>query len=120
VGRACGTHEREKCTRFWQESPKERDNSEDQGVGGRMASEWILGKLTRGLDWIRLAQDRNRWWAVVSAVMNLRVLVSRSYSLPSICPQGEESVVAIGQEVGWAQEPDTEARGNNTAEGNLP
>jgi hypothetical protein len=27
-----------------------------------------------GVDWIRLAQDRNRWWAVVSAVMNLRVL----------------------------------------------
>jgi hypothetical protein len=28
-----------------------------------------------GVDWIRLAQDRNRWRAVVSAVMNLRVLV---------------------------------------------
>jgi hypothetical protein len=23
------------------------------------------------VDWIRLAQDRDRWWAVVSAVMNL-------------------------------------------------
>jgi hypothetical protein len=23
-----------------------------------------------GVDWIRLAQDRDRWWAVVSAVMN--------------------------------------------------
>jgi hypothetical protein len=27
-----------------------------------------------GVDWIRLAQDRDRWRAVVSAVMNLRVL----------------------------------------------
>jgi hypothetical protein len=27
-----------------------------------------------GVDWIRLAQDRDRWWAVVIAVMNLRVL----------------------------------------------
>jgi hypothetical protein len=27
-----------------------------------------------GADWIRLAQDRDRWPAVVSAVMNLRVL----------------------------------------------
>jgi hypothetical protein len=26
------------------------------------------------VDWIRLAQDRGRWWAVVSAVMNLCVL----------------------------------------------
>jgi len=27
----------------------------------------------RGVDWIELAQDRNRWRALVSAVMNLRV-----------------------------------------------
>jgi hypothetical protein len=31
-----------------------------------------------GVEWIHLAQDRNRWRAVVSAVMNLRVLVPRS------------------------------------------
>jgi hypothetical protein len=31
-----------------------------------------------GVDWIRLSQDRDRWWAVVSAVMNLRVLAARS------------------------------------------
>jgi hypothetical protein len=30
------------------------------------------------VDWIRLAQDRNRWRAVVSVVMNLRVLASQS------------------------------------------
>jgi hypothetical protein len=33
-----------------------------------------------GVDWIRLAQDRDRWWAVVSAVMNFRVFTPRSYS----------------------------------------
>jgi hypothetical protein len=31
-----------------------------------------------GVVWIRLSQDRDRWRAVVSAVMNLRVLAPRS------------------------------------------
>jgi hypothetical protein len=31
-----------------------------------------------GVDLIRLAQDRDRWRAVLSAVMNLRVLAPRS------------------------------------------
>jgi len=26
-----------------------------------------------GVDWIQLAQDRDRWWALVTAVMNMRV-----------------------------------------------
>jgi hypothetical protein len=40
-----------------------------------MGLEWILGRLAwGGVDWIRLAQGRDRWWAVVSAVMNLRLL----------------------------------------------
>jgi hypothetical protein len=36
--------------------------------------EIVLG----GVNWIRLAQDRDRWRAGVSAVMNLRVLAPRS------------------------------------------
>ena len=26
-----------------------------------------------GMDWIKLAQDRDRWWVLVNVVMNLRV-----------------------------------------------
>ena len=26
-----------------------------------------------GMDWITLAQDRDRWWELVNAVMDLRV-----------------------------------------------
>jgi hypothetical protein len=60
-------------------NPKEKDHLEDQGVGGKMGSKWILGKLAwGGVDWIRLAQDRDRWRAVMSAVMNLRILAPRS------------------------------------------
>jgi hypothetical protein len=38
-----------------------------------------LGEISwGGVEWIHLAQDRDRWQAVVSAVMNLRVLAPRS------------------------------------------
>jgi hypothetical protein len=32
-----------------------------------------------GVEWIQPAQDRDRWRAVVTAVMNLRVLAPRSW-----------------------------------------
>jgi hypothetical protein len=77
----CHAWERgETCTGFWCESPRERDHLEDQGVDGRMGSKWTLGRLVGvgGVEWIDLAQDRDRWRAVVNAVINLRVLVPRS------------------------------------------
>jgi hypothetical protein len=43
---------REKCTRFWWESQKERYHLEDQGVDRRMGSDWFLGRLAGGVDWI--------------------------------------------------------------------
>jgi hypothetical protein len=56
-------------------------------AGGGMRSEIQVGRWGQmdlreigleGVDWIRLTQDRDRWRAVVSAVMNLPVLASRS------------------------------------------
>jgi hypothetical protein len=48
----------------------------------RRWEDWVRMDLSEiglgGVDWIRLAQDRYRWRAVVSAVMNLRVLAPPS------------------------------------------
>jgi len=46
----------------------------DTSVDGRLILRWDLQEVGCGrMDWINLAQDRNRWRALVSAVMNLRV-----------------------------------------------
>jgi hypothetical protein len=38
-----------------------------------------LGEIDlEGVDWIRLAQDRDRWRTVVGAVMNLHVLAPQN------------------------------------------
>jgi hypothetical protein len=34
---------------------------------------WIFKKWDGGMDWIDMAQDRYRWQALVSVVMNLQV-----------------------------------------------
>jgi hypothetical protein len=49
------------------------DHLEDPDVDGRIILKWIFKKWDGGMDWIDLAQDRDRWRAVLSAVMNLRV-----------------------------------------------
>jgi hypothetical protein len=33
-----------------------------------------------GVDWLRQARDRYRWWAVVNVIMNLRVIYKVSNS----------------------------------------
>jgi hypothetical protein len=56
------------------EGLKEGDNYEDRGVDGRITLRWILGEIGFGdVDWINLAQDRDRWRALVNTVMNLQV-----------------------------------------------
>ena len=49
------------------------DHLEDLGVDRRIILKWIFKKLDGGLDWIDLAQGRDRWWAPVNPVMELRV-----------------------------------------------
>jgi hypothetical protein len=54
-----------------------RDHLQDLGVDGRIILKWIFKKWDRGMDWIDMAQDRDRWWAVVNAVMNFYGSIKR-------------------------------------------
>jgi hypothetical protein len=45
----------------------------DPGVDGRIILKWICKKWEGRMNWIELAQDRDRWRAVVNAVLNLWV-----------------------------------------------
>jgi len=60
-------------TGLWWGNLWERDHLEDPGVEGRMILRWIFRKCIGGMDWIDLAQDMDRWRALVNAVMNFRV-----------------------------------------------
>jgi hypothetical protein len=42
-----------------------KSHLEDQGVDWRIISKWIFRKWDGGMDWIDLAQDMERWLALV-------------------------------------------------------
>jgi hypothetical protein len=52
---------------------RERDTFEDAGVSGRIILKWICKRWDGGVDWIDLAQGRDRRRALMSTVINLRV-----------------------------------------------
>jgi hypothetical protein len=70
-------------TGFWQGDLRERDHLTDAGVDGRIILKWIFKTCNGGMDWIELAQDRDLWWTLVNAVMNLRVPQNAGNSLTS-------------------------------------
>jgi len=71
---------------FWWGNLQERDQLEDSGIVGRIILRWIFWKCDGGLDWIDLAQDRERWLAFENTVMILRVLYNGGNFLTSSEP----------------------------------
>ena len=61
------------CTGSWWGNLGERDHFEDPVVDGRIIVRCIWRNWDEGMHWIDLAQDRDMWRALVTAVMKLRV-----------------------------------------------
>jgi len=74
MGAVCSTYGgRRGVYRVLVGKPGGKNHLEDPGVDGRIILKWIIRKWEGGMDWIDLTQDRDRWRALVNAVMNLRV-----------------------------------------------
>jgi hypothetical protein len=54
--------------------PEGKSHLEERGLHGRVILKWILRMWGGGMDGIDAAQNRDRWWAFVNEVMNLRFL----------------------------------------------
>ena len=55
----------EAYTGFWWGNLRERNHLEDPDLDGRIILRRIFSKLDGGMDWIDLAQDRDRWRVLV-------------------------------------------------------
>jgi hypothetical protein len=55
---------REVHAEFWWGNMSERDHLKVPGLDGRIILRWIFMKRNGGMDWIDLAQDRDRCRAV--------------------------------------------------------
>jgi hypothetical protein len=54
------------------EHMKERSHMEDQGLDGRIISEFLLNSLERNVDLIDQSQDRDKWRVLLDKVIHLR------------------------------------------------
>ena len=62
-----------KYTRFLWGNLRERDHLEDPGIDGRIILKWVFRNWGGEMDWIDLAQDRDRKRAFMYVLENLCV-----------------------------------------------
>jgi hypothetical protein len=60
MGGACSPYGRKVHTEFRWGNQRERDHLEDPGVDGRIILKCIFKMCDGGMDWIDMAQDRDR------------------------------------------------------------
>jgi len=66
---------------FWLGNLRERNHWGDPDVDGRIILGWIFRKWGGSCgDWMDLAQDRDRWRAIVGTVRHVRVPKMRGIS----------------------------------------
>jgi hypothetical protein len=58
---------------FWWGTLRYRDHLEDLGLDRKIILNWIIKRWDRGMDWIELAQDKDKWRALANTVMDIRV-----------------------------------------------
>jgi hypothetical protein len=58
---------------FWWGDLREREYLEELGVDGKIIEKGIFTNWNRGMGWIGLIQDRDKWHALLNVVMNFRV-----------------------------------------------
>jgi hypothetical protein len=74
IGGACSTYGgKARCVQDFGRETREGDYWRGLVVDGRIIIKWIFNKWDGSMYWIELAEDRDRWRALVNAVMNLRV-----------------------------------------------
>jgi hypothetical protein len=84
IGRTCNTYRERRCAyRVMVGKPEGRRPLETARRRWEIILKWIFEKYEggRGMDWIGLAHDTDRWRALVNAVMNLQVPQNAGYFL---------------------------------------
>jgi hypothetical protein len=70
AGHVASMGKREVHTGFWWEDLREGDHLGDPDIDRKIILKWIFKEWDGGMDWIELAQDRDRWRVLVNEAMN--------------------------------------------------